>query len=266
MYSTHNEAIAELLKGDLLELQRHPIYRSVKNLKDLQTFMSCHVFAVWDFMSLLKSLQRTVTNISVPWVPSKDPFIARLINEIVLEEESDIDPDGNASSHLELYILAMNEIGAPTEKFELFLKRVRQGDDFKSALDQAEVPTFVSNFVSFSVNTALKADICEVAAAFVFGRETVIPSMFTNLVTNWGISEDSAPAMHYYLKRHIEIDGNEHGPASLKLLDHLIAGDLTKVEQVVNYGQKAIRERINFWTNLNTLLKSRSSSGEGIAA
>ena len=132
-----------------------------------------------DFMSLLKSLQRTVTNISVPWVPSKDPFIARLITEIVLEEESDIGPDGNASSHLELYILAMNEIGAPTEKFELFLNRVRQGDDFKSALDQAEVPTFVSNFVSFSVNTALKANICEVAAAFAFvARPSFLPSMF----------------------------------------------------------------------------------------
>ena len=266
MYPSYGKSISAILEKDLLELQTHPIYTSVKSLADLRTFMSCHVFAVWDFMSLLKSLQRSATNVSVPWIPTRDPFIARLINEIVLEEESDIDPSGNALSHLELYIHAMEEIGASTDKFSLFLGKLRRGVDYNSALDQAKVPPFVSNFVNFSVHTALHADLCEVAAAFVFGRETVIPLMFTNLVNNWDIPEESAPAMHYYLKRHIDLDGEEHGPASLKLLDHLIAGHSARIEQVVNFGRQAIRERINLWNNLNTLVLSNSSAGGGLAA
>ena len=50
--------------------------------------MESHVFAVWDFMSLLKSLQALLT--CTKWKPNMDSKSARLINQIIVDEESDL--------------------------------------------------------------------------------------------------------------------------------------------------------------------------------
>ena len=81
-------------------LMQHPLYKSITDERGLQIFMASHVFCVWDFQCLLKSLQRHLTCVEVPWLPSADPEARRLINEIVLDEESDLTPSGAHLSHL----------------------------------------------------------------------------------------------------------------------------------------------------------------------
>jgi len=68
--------------------------------------MEHHIYAVWDFMSLLKALQAAVAPAQSPWMPSSRPELRRFINEIVLGEECD---EYNVAgmrrfiSHFELY-------------------------------------------------------------------------------------------------------------------------------------------------------------------
>ena len=50
-------------------LLNHPLYRRIDTLPALRLFMEHHVFAVWDFMSLLKELQRRLCCTTVPWAP-----------------------------------------------------------------------------------------------------------------------------------------------------------------------------------------------------
>ena len=90
-------------------LLNNGLYHRLQTMADLRQFMEHHVFAVWDFMSLLKGLQRELTCVEVPWVPTANPDTRRLINEIVLEEETDLDPQGQPTSHFELYMRAMEE-------------------------------------------------------------------------------------------------------------------------------------------------------------
>ena len=254
------EILAVKLQGDIRSLQSHPIYTSINDLNDLRVFMSVHVFAVWDFMTLLKSLQRSLTNVSIPWVPSRDPYSARLINEIVLEEESDRDHKGNPCSHLELYLSAMHEVGASTVDFQTFLGKVEGGSSLQAAQKLISIPQFVANFMEFNVDTATNANVYEVAASFVFGRETIIPQMFTNFLCNWGISTEAAPAMHYYLQRHIDLDGGVHGPASYKLLENLIKGRSKELERSFHFARRAIQERIKLWNGLHMMIIDRSSN------
>ncbi len=87
------------LRAALLD---HPLYADVASIADLRRFMEDHVFAVWDFMSLLKRLQQDVTCTRVPWFPANNARAARLINDIVIGEETDVDPDGTYVSHLDL--------------------------------------------------------------------------------------------------------------------------------------------------------------------
>ena len=75
----------------------HRVYQTLDSIDDVAIFMQSHVFAVWDFMSLLKVLQQRLTCVNVPWVPSGPTESRRLINEIVLVEESDELGDGYIS-------------------------------------------------------------------------------------------------------------------------------------------------------------------------
>ncbi len=105
-------ALLEAVAPYLDAVERHPLYRELSSLERLRRFQQYHVFAVWDFMCLLKALQQQLTCPTVPWLPVGDPEVRRLINEIVLGEESDELPGGRVLSHFELYLEAMRESGA----------------------------------------------------------------------------------------------------------------------------------------------------------
>jgi hypothetical protein len=66
--------------------------------------------------------------------------VRRLINEIVFGEESDIDQNGTAVSHFELYVQAMAEAGANTTPILTFIEDLKKGIDPKLALRQSDAP------------------------------------------------------------------------------------------------------------------------------
>src|SRR5262249_26380782 len=117
----------EVVRPYRAALRDHAIYSNVSTLEHVRSFMESHVFAVWDFMCLLKALQRSVTCVETPWLPRGDAVTRRLINEIVTGEESDLLPDGMCASHFELYLDAMEEAGANTGPIRYFLTELHLG-------------------------------------------------------------------------------------------------------------------------------------------
>lgn len=232
------------------ELAHHPIYESLHSIQDLRVFMRHHVFSVWDFMSLIKYLQRHLAPIEVPWMPQGDPALRYFINQLVLEEESDAAPgtDGKPlyGSHFEHYCRAMAEIGADAELPARFLALVRErGIDEALYADMVPLPARYFSETTFCFIREDKPHL--VAAALAVGREQVIPDMFRHFLREMHVSEAQAPMFHYYLARHVHLDGDFHGPLSLQLLATLCGDDPLKVEEAQTAAEEAICARIRFW-------------------
>lgn len=232
------------------ELSAHPIFSEIHSLPVLQRFMETHVFAVWDFMSLSKRLQQELTCVQLPWLPPRDPQAARLINEIVLGEESDDRPGHGHYSHFELYLDAMREVGASTIAVERFVALQQEGVSYDVALQSVDVDPAAVQFVRHTLHTALHAPRHSVAAAFLHGRESVIPQMFQRILDDWGIGIEQAPTFRYYLERHIEVDSEDHGPAAGKLLARLVDGNPQREEDVYASAIAAVESRIALWDGL----------------
>lgn len=230
------------------KLVEHKIYHHIKTLPDLRVFLEHHVFAVWDFMSLLKTLQRDLTCVTIPWMPQGDRLVRRLINEIVLEEESDAENGGGYISHFELYRAAMDQCGADLSRVDCFLDRLRSGAAVAGALEAADVPRAAQAFVSRTMTIVESGSTHSIAAAFTLGREDVIPMMFTPLVTKL---EDQFPGQltifRDYLERHIRLDEERHTPMALRMLVQLCGDDPRKWSEAEETARIALIARIALW-------------------
>jgi hypothetical protein len=236
-------------------LNAHPVYGSLATIDDLRCFMGHHIYSVWDFMSLAKYLQGKIAPASIPWVPVGNPSIRRFINEITLEEESDVglaDSEGRETyaSHFELYCQAMAEIGADVARPLAFIESVgREG--ISSALQNGLAPAPAQQFMTATFDFIASHKPHVVAAAFALGREHVIPQMFRAFLSRMNISETVAPAFHYYLERHIHLDEDSHGPLSLLMLEELCGGDPVRIKEAETAACAALEARIRFWDGVH---------------
>lgn len=238
------------------ELITHSLYSQVSEIEDFQSFMEQHIFAVWDFMSLLKALQRGLTCVELPWKPVGSPTTRRFINEIVLGEETDVDRNGEVASHFELYLDAMTEIGADTQTIQAFLTLIENGRSVAEALNEVDINPETRNFVNFTFSILQTNSIHQIASVFTFGREDLIPEMFIEILKEMQAKgQANISKLLYYLERHIEVDGDDHGPISLKMIEELCGDDEQKWNEVLESAKAALQIRIHLWNGVLASLK-----------
>ena len=233
------------------KLQEHKIYKSIKSIEDIRLFMEQHVFAVWDFMSLLKQLQNQLSCTKVPWLPSGNPEAARLINEIVWGEESDLNRKGIAMSHFEMYLESMQSLGARSQAISELQHLLKKGQTIDQAIDQINLPQHISSFLKFTFEVINTKKNHIIAAVFTFGREDLIPDMFIEIIKNLKVPEgEDLSDLIYYFKRHIEVDADEHGPMALKMVTNLCEDNVDKITEALAYSKKALELRIDLWDGI----------------
>ena len=240
-------------------LAAHPLYGHLAGIADVRVFMSYHVYAVWDFMALLKALQLHLTNIQSQWAPTGSARIRRLINEMVLEEESD-EIDGVATSHFELYRAAMVEAGADVGQVDDFLACLEAGADVDAAMAACGAPAGARAFVRNTFETIATGKPHVITASFALGREDLIPRMFGPIVRSLCGGAHPLSLFELYLNRHIQLDGDAHGSMARAMMGELCGEDPRRWEEATEGAAHALVARIALWDAVDSALPVKASS------
>jgi hypothetical protein len=233
------------------QIINHKVYRVIQNMEELKIFMNYHVYAVWDFMSLLKSLQNQLTCTSLPWFPVGEADIRYLINEIVLGEESDIDANGKRKSHFEMYVDAMRQIGASIQTINNFIVELKNKKTIETAAVNSGVPHEAQQFMNFTFSIINSNKNYLQSAVFTFGREDLIPGMFMSLIKDLNQRfPQNISGLNYYLERHIEVDGDHHSNLALEMTSLLCGNDTAKWQEATTASIEALKHRILLWDGI----------------
>ena len=243
-------------------LKNHSLYNNIKDVEDLKIFSNAHVYAVWDFMSLLKFLQIKLTSTSLPWFPRENNTTAKLINEIVAGEETDEDQNANPMSHFEMYINSIQEFGLDTDEILNNINSLNKLESIEEDIDKLNIKEYVKNFLKFTFSVIKRGNVHEVASVFTFGREDLIPDMFIPLIEGINADNNDLNKLIYYFKRHIEVDGDLHGPMSMEMLSYLCNKDGKKISESSSISKEALLARISLWDGIENEIKQRKKNHE----
>ncbi|MDF3029065.1 MAG: hypothetical protein K0S23_3372 [Fluviicola sp.] len=247
------------------EVVHHPSYQAIQSIEDIRIFMEHHIYAVWDFMSLLKALQNQLTCTQVPWFPVGSAEVRYLINEIVCGEESDLASeedvkkgDGIRKSHFELYLEAMEQTGASRLGIDALFSQIQQGKSVEEAIELVLIPESAKHFLRFTFEVIATKKPHLIAAVFTFGREDLIPNMFHSIVSDLNAKFPTQLAsFKFYLDRHIEVDGDHHGHLALQMVSELCGNDPVKWKEAEEYSIKSLEMRKQLWDGVFDKMKEQ---------
>lgn len=258
------KAIQEKITPLRKQIIEHKVYAHINSIQGLRIFMEQHIYAVWDFMSLLKSLQNNLTCVQVPWVPIGHAETRYLINEIVVGEESDVDEEGTRTSHFELYLKAMKQAGADTKVVEHFILTLQQKGDLETAFIIADVPEAAREFMRFTFRNIYSNKPHVLAAIFTFGREDLIPDMFMSIIEDVHHEfPEQISTFKYYLERHIEVDGDHHSHLAMQMTALLCGEDELLWQEAEAAVIQALQMRVLLWDGVHdAIIKSKTLENE----
>ena len=240
-------------------LRKHLLYDAIHNENNLKVFMEHHVYAVWDFMSLIKALQNHIAPTKIPWAPPKNPRYANFINKLVLEEESDHaltdTVDATHASHFESYCQAMIEVGANIQPILNFIECISK-ESIDTALNQPSIPIPAKRFMTYTFDIIGRNQPHLLAAALAYGREALVPQLYKSLLEGLQISQSDAPNLYAYLKRHIQLDEQEHGPLAILMVQELCDGSAEKQAEAMEVAEQSLATRLEFWNGIHDALSS----------
>ena len=214
------------------------------------------MWAVWDFMAVLKEIQARMTCVRSPWVPVGDPEMRRFVNQIVLIEESDESSQG-VMSHFELYLRAMDEIGADVGPINRAIAHLSLGKSVEQAFAASlSAPVAALEFSGHTLSMVGDASDAAVIGIFALSREELIPDLFRSVVTGLSQRSGRLGLLVEYLERHIEVDEADHGPMTRRMVESICEGYPERWDEVSAAADAALRARVRLWDGAHAAIET----------
>ncbi len=227
-------------------IAHHKLFGAITSIARLRRFTEIHVYAVWDFICLLKALQRKLTSQHLLWSPPVNPLGCYLVNTLVAEEESDCIENNHYLSHFELYLEAMRQCGADTSGIRQFIASIYPEQSLISLLATNNLPKPAQRFIQDTFEI-IEKESHAIAASLAFAREQITSNMFTRLLNTIESPKDPSCSLHLfkvYLQRHIELDSSQHSQQSQRLVATLCGSDKCKWDEVLEAAWFSLHSRL----------------------
>ena len=227
-------------------INQHPIFSAIDSIDRLRRFAQIHVYAVWDFMCLLKALQRKLSFTNLLWLPPLDHLGCHLVNTMLAEEESDFIAEKRYLSHFELYLEAMQQCGADIAPISAFINEIKQQLPLDKLLTHPLIPAAARQFMAATFSVIAK-QAHHIAASFAFARENITSAMFgaiSHSIAHASTPKQSLDSFRYYFQRHIDLDGGKHSLQSKTLVVNLCGTDEKKWQEATETALFSLESRL----------------------
>ena len=243
LYCYENEGLSEsqklikLIEAKTQKLSHHEVYSKVTSRAQISCFMSYHIFAVWNFIKLLKSLQ-IKTSIALRSQALECSGETRdLIGKIVFAEESELYPYGQPTEYFAVYLGAISELEVNSNFLWTFLTSKHSLQSLKPGIQE---------LVGYNLTLAETGTIGEIAAAFFCGREPVSYQLFTSIIKILKQDGKECPNLINYTEKLNQENSRQVGTLVLKLLDYFCKDETDKVF-ALQAGLEALNLREQLW-------------------
>ena len=240
----------EPIKTNRLSLERHRVFDQLITNEDLQLFMSWHVFSVWSHMSIIKRLQLEFTCTCLPWTPYRSAKAAYLINKIVSENESTALTNNTYLSQFELYLCAMEEIGANTFSIRTFVDLIAANMPLQDALKISNASPAIDEFVLTNTHIAISGSVEEVLGCMIYADEYISPKSFMRSSAGSALSRFDEEKFSLYLKMCCSTDPHRRHSDITNLLIEQTNGNESRLKTCLDAALGAIKRQANLWDAL----------------
>lgn len=226
-------------------LANHKLYERVNDELSLRLFMEHHVICVWSYNFLLREIHQELVGLIHPLNSQSQKEAIRLVSEMILEEELEEQQDGSLLSHFEIYLEAMQDLGANISPIVSFFDLQDSGQNWQTALKHARFPTAVSRYAR-KMNRFAQAPLHEKAAALFYEGEPFIPDTFLLRIGQLGNTVKIGRLLDYF-ERHIEGLRSPGFSASGRLVEILCNNDEKMSLEAEQSAEEAMKNRVELW-------------------
>jgi hypothetical protein len=155
-----------------------------------------------------------------------------------------------------MYLDAMDAMGADLHLVNKFIAHAKKSNNIFDVIATTTLDKRIKDFLNFTFEVIAEGEVHKIAAAFTFGREDLIPGMFTSILEEIKTNFPTAnlDSFIYYFQRHIDLDGDEHGPLAMQMITDLAKDDDVKWTEMKEISKIALQKRIQLWNAIEDSL------------